>query len=260
MEKKKRSQNTAIWVLMAAMLAGVIFISVWTVAMRRRGREELPDAPVTTAKPSETSRRDTPKYPTESEKLPETDAPADSLASDTTAPDETVKPTSSEDTLAVGVLPAQEDDERPISFEARYYVLPVEGTVSKSFEIDVPVWSVTMDDYRAHTGVDISAPLGSEVISASSGIVARVWNDPMMGRSIMLDHGGEVYTTYQNLSTEGELPPVGSKVGVGQVIGAVGESALVEIGEPPHLHLEMRVAGALVDPLDYIVPGSSEAE
>ena len=36
------------------------------------------------------------------------------------------------------------------------------------------------------------------------------------------------------------------------MIGAVGESAMVEVAEQPHLHLEMTVNGLLVDPTDYL--------
>ena len=57
---------------------------------------------------------------------------------------------------------------------------------SKDFEIDIPVYSLTMNDYRAHTGIDIAASLGSEVVAASSGIVCRVWSDPMMGQSVTI--------------------------------------------------------------------------
>ena len=57
---------------------------------------------------------------------------------------------------------------------------------------------------------------------------------------------------YRNLS---ETPAQGIAAGVnvkaGQLIGNVGNSAMVEIGEEPHLHLEMTVNGAYVDPLDY---------
>ena len=39
---------------------------------------------------------------------------------------------------------------------------------------------------------------------------------------------------------------------MGQVIGYVGDSALVEIAEEPHVHLEMKINGDYVDPLDYV--------
>ena len=45
---------------------------------------------------------------------------------------------------------------------------------------------------------------------------------------------------------------VGASVNAGQVIGHVGDSALVECCDEPHLHLEMTLSGVSVDPLDYV--------
>ena len=74
-----------------------------------------------------------------------------------------------------------------------------------------------------------------------------------MGQCVAIKHGGECYTIYKNLSAE--LPEgtvVGATVKAGDVIGTVGESAMVEIAEEPHLHLEMTVNGLQVDPLEYL--------
>ena len=132
--------------------------------------------------------------------------------------------------------------------------MPVNGFISKAFEVDVPVWSATMCDYRAHTGADIASPVGSEVIASSSGRVCKVWNDPMMGRAVTIDHGDDIYTTYMNLG-EDLLVSVGDKVGMGQAIGAVGTSSLTEVAEEPHIHLEMKIGGKYVDPLEYMSSG-----
>lgn len=66
----------------------------------------------------------------------------------------------------------------------------------------------------------------------------------MMGRSVTIDHGDGIYTTYQNLAEDiAEGIEVGGTVEMGQVIGYVGDSALVEIAEEPHVHLEMKING-----------------
>ena len=73
-----------------------------------------------------------------------------------------------------------------------------------------------------------------------------------MGYCIAIKHSGDCYTIYKNLS---ETLPEGIGEGVsvrsGQLIGTVGESAMVEVAEEPHLHLEMTVADLSVDPLEY---------
>ena len=68
-----------------------------------------------------------------------------------------------------------------------------------------------------------------------------------------VSHSGNAYTIYKNLSAElPESVVIGAAVKAGDTIGTVGESAMVEVAEEPHLHLEMTVDGLSVDPTDYL--------
>ncbi len=233
---KKISINTVIYLLLAAMFVAVIAISVFTVASKRRGETPVTDDSMSgTLGENDTSAQSG---------TPSTTAkPADSSAPEqTTGSGEKNNPASkdTEDDVAVGT-------------ELKYFVVPVVGSVAKNFEIDIPVYSLTMNDYRAHTGVDISASVGSDVVAASSGTVCKIWNDPLMGRCVTVDHGDNIYTTYMNLSLDSAADfEIGTRLSMGQTIGAVGESALIEISEEPHLHLEMKVNGEYVNPLEYM--------
>ena len=114
------------------------------------------------------------------------------------------------------------------------------------------MYSNTLGDWRVHLGIDSTTTEGASVYSAADGTVARVWKDEMMGYSIAIKHSGDCYTFYQNLSET--LPDglvEGGTVRAGQLIGTIGDSAMVEIAEEPHLHFEMTVADLLVDPLEY---------
>lgn len=74
-----------------------------------------------------------------------------------------------------------------------------------------------------------------------------------MGKCVAIKHGGDAYTIYKNLAAE--LPAgviVGATVKAGDIIGTVGESAMVELADEPHLHVEMTVKGLQVDPTDYL--------
>lgn len=242
---RKKSINTVIYLLLAAMLVCVLFVSIYTVASKRPGvqTDDVTSAPdTTTEKTSVTTDASV------STDAAVTDGSAD-IDVDVDADDEPV------DAEVEDTLPTAEtgDEELPVTVDVRYFVSPIAGMTSKDFEIDIPVYSLTMNDYRAHTGIDIAASLGSEVVAASSGIVCRVWSDPMMGQSVTIDHGDEIYTTYMNLSPEiAEGITVGAKVTMGQTIGAVGDTSLTEIAEEPHLHFEIKVDGQYADPLDYI--------
>ena len=103
-----------------------------------------------------------------------------------------------------------------------------------------------------HLGVDIATSAGADVLSVADGSVARIWEDPMMGWCVAVEHSGECVTVYKNLAKElAEGLAVGVTVKKGELLGHVGDTALLEIAEDPHLHLEMTVKGLQVDPLEY---------
>jgi len=132
------------------------------------------------------------------------------------------------------------------------FLLPVYGVMQKKHDSELQVFSPTMGDYRMHLGIDVGTAAGASVSAMADGVIAQVWEDVRMGQCVAIKHGGECYTIYKNLSTE--LPTgtvVGAAVKAGDVIGTVGDSAMVEVAEEPHLHLEMTVNGLQVNPMDY---------
>ncbi len=147
-------------------------------------------------------------------------------------------------------------DEKPstdTSALPKKFLLPVAGVLQKSHDSELQVFSPTMGDYRVHLGIDIGTVEGASVAAMADGVVAQVWEDFGMGQCVAVKHGGDAYTIYKNLSAE--LPKgvvIGASVKAGDVIGTVGETARVEVGEEPHLHLEMTVGGLQVDPTDYL--------
>ncbi len=131
------------------------------------------------------------------------------------------------------------------------YGVPVEGgELLKHFSNGELMYSETMNDYRTHNGIDILAEAGSAVVSVAEGVIVDVVDDPLWGTSVTVDHGNGVISVYKNL---GETLPEGIESGAyissGGIIGAVSTTALVEIGEKPHLHLEVFCNGAVSDPI-----------
>ena len=140
------------------------------------------------------------------------------------------------------------------------FVAPAVGVVAKEHELSVPVFSLTTNDWRTHTGIDIACALGDAVYAAAAGTVASVASDPMMGTTVTISHAGDGVTIYKNLAVElAEGIKEGAKVVAGQVIGTVGDTAMIESADEPHLHFEMTVKGKAVDPLDYIGEESKNA-
>ncbi|MBE6635643.1 MAG: M23 family metallopeptidase [Ruminococcaceae bacterium] len=139
------------------------------------------------------------------------------------------------------------------------FVSPATGTVMKSHSTTVPVFSVTLDEWRIHTGLDISTDDGAEVFAAADGTVTSVYNDPMLGKTVEITHSDTHKSYYSNLNGESVCVAVGAAVSQGDVIGSVGNSSVYEIADEPHLHFEMKVNGVSVNPLDYFTAESKES-
>ena len=131
-------------------------------------------------------------------------------------------------------------------------MLPVSGVLSKKHDSEMQVHSTTMNDYRVHIGVDLVTEANAPVYAAADGTVEKVWDDALMGRCVAIAHEGDIYTFYKNLdkSLAAEIEQ-GKTVKCGQKIGTVGNTAIAELADEPHLHIEMTVKGLAVDPRDY---------
>lgn len=140
------------------------------------------------------------------------------------------------------------------------FTAPASGFVTKEHSLDVLVYNPTMGHWRVHEGIDVTAEAGAPVYAAAQGTVESVYDDPLLGRCVRLTHSGNAATVYCNLQDElAQGIIAGASVTAGQLLGAVGETALSEMAEQPHLHFEMEVNGAAADPLDYITKESQQA-
>ncbi|HJT89112.1 MAG TPA: M23 family metallopeptidase [Bryobacteraceae bacterium] len=98
-----------------------------------------------------------------------------------------------------------------------------------------------------HKGVDISAPSGTPVRATADGIVTHSEWSNGYGRLLVIDHGGGIQTYYAHLSRF--YVQTGEEVRRGEVVAAVGSSGRVTA---PHLHYEVRIGGAPVNPYRYL--------
>lgn len=134
------------------------------------------------------------------------------------------------------------------------YVNPCSGAILKKYSMTSLVFSQTMKDHRTHSGIDIAGELYSPVYAYTDGTVTKIYEDAFMGTVVVIEHENALTTHYMNLSAE---IPTGIEVGkyvlAGDIIGSIGKTALAEISDKPHLHLEMRVDGNLIDPLPELV-------
>lgn len=100
--------------------------------------------------------------------------------------------------------------------------------------------------YKRHTGTDIGASYGAAIVAANSGTVTLAgWNSGY-GNCVIIDHGGGKATLYAHMSAYNVSQ--GQTVSKGQRIGSVGSTGN---STGPHLHFEVLINGAAVDPMQY---------
>ncbi|MFI3226540.1 MAG: peptidoglycan DD-metalloendopeptidase family protein [Clostridia bacterium] len=100
--------------------------------------------------------------------------------------------------------------------------------------------------YSLHTGVDIGASGGTDILSANAGTVIVSDYHSAYGNYVMVDHGGGIVTLYAHMSKR--LVSVGDVVGKGETIGLVGSTGW---STGNHLHFEIIVDGEHIDPMTY---------
>lgn len=130
-------------------------------------------------------------------------------------------------------------------------IWPLSGAMSKGHSTETLVYSKTTDDWRTHAGVDLQGYLGEPVMAVTAGTVSDIYDDELYGTTVVITHADSVSTHYSNLAVVPTVT-VGQEVAAGDVIGAVGDTALLECADEPHLHLEVFKEGIAMDPEEYI--------
>jgi murein DD-endopeptidase MepM/ murein hydrolase activator NlpD len=96
---------------------------------------------------------------------------------------------------------------------------------------------------KLHTGVDFTAPVGTDIIASGNGVVEKASYGRGYGKEIVINHGYGYKTRYAHLSQFSVRP--GMHVKRGQKIGAVGSTG-ASVG--PHLHYEVEYLETKIDP------------
>lgn len=133
----------------------------------------------------------------------------------------------------------------PVGFSP---VFPTKGTVTKHFSLS-HTYSPETRDWRAHSGIDISALPAEAVFATEDGTVTKCFQDPTWGNVIEISHG-EYTSIYKNLSTL-IMVKEGDSVSRGEKISGVGSTSISESGKT-HLHFELKHYSDYVNPLEYL--------
>lgn len=130
-------------------------------------------------------------------------------------------------------------------------VSPLDGQTVAVYAMDSLTYNATTRDWRVHNGVDIAAEADAQVCAAADGEVYTVYEDETMGMTVVIRHDGGYATKYASLAQTVAVKP-GDQVTAGQVIGAVGNTALMESAVGDHLHFGVTCDGKPVNPMDFL--------
>jgi len=129
-------------------------------------------------------------------------------------------------------------DTPPAAPSSAGFIWPVSGPITSPFGMR---WGVL------HPGLDIGVPEGTPIHAAASGTIIYCSWESGYGNFVVIDHHNGLATAYGHQSRI--AVSCGEDVTQGQVIGYTGCTGFCT---GPHLHFEVRVNGAPVDPLGYL--------
>ena len=128
---------------------------------------------------------------------------------------------------------------------------PVEGEVLSGYAMEVLSYNQTTRDWRVHNGVDLAAPAGTPVMAAAAGEVYTVYQDDRMGMTVVIRHEDGYTTRYSSLAADVAVS-AGQSVALGQTIGTVGSTALMENALGDHVHVTVLKNDSPVDPMEFM--------
>jgi len=128
-------------------------------------------------------------------------------------------------------------DQQSISLDRIYFLPPLMGPVSASYEPD-----------KKHYGIDILAPKNTPIKASLDGYVIQSDWTMDAGNTIGIQHDNNIVTFYKHNSTL--LKKVGDQVKAGEAIAIIGNSG--ELTDGPHLHFEIWHKGKTINPADFV--------
>lgn len=134
----------------------------------------------------------------------------------------------------------------PVKYTGGRFVWPVPASSRITSQYGYRIHPV-YNTRKFHSGIDIGAPYGVDILAAADGTVTLATTNGGYGKCIIINHGSGITTLYGHNSTL--LVSVGNKVTKGQVIAKAGSTG---VSTGPHLHFEVRVNGSTTDPMQYL--------
>ena len=131
---------------------------------------------------------------------------------------------------------------------------PVDGAPIFGYSMEALSYNQTTRDWRVHNGIDLAAEDNAPVMAAADGEVYTVYEDDIMGHTVVIRHSDGYTSCYSSLSDKLEVKP-GDKVVMGDTIGYAADSAIVESTLGSHVHFSVTHYDEPMDPEEFLALG-----
>ncbi len=143
-------------------------------------------------------------------------------------------------------MEAKNKNQIPTQYTGGTFTWPVPGYYRISSEYN-PRTSPISGNYEFHTGIDIPAGYGEDVVAAGDGVVITAGWVNGYGNTVMISHGSGIVTLYGHNSSV--VVSQGQTVSKGQVVAKIGSTGY---STGNHCHFEVRVNGSHTSPWPYL--------
>ena len=136
------------------------------------------------------------------------------------------------------------------------YVLPMEGaTIAKDYSGTKLQYNDSLKQWEIHKAIDFIVGESANVYAISEGTVTNITTDYLRGTVIEISHANGLISYYMSLAKDVNVK-VGDKVSARTLIGQASNTMTQELNTGAHLHFEMTLNGAKVDPNNYLTFGN----
>ena len=145
----------------------------------------------------------------------------------------------------------EQKDAVDLFFEDGMEILwPVEGNVVLNYSADHLIYHPTLDQFRTHDAIAISATAGTEVVAAADGVVSSIEESVQTGVTVTTAIGNDYYLVYGQLE-DSELK-IGDSVSQGEVIGTIAKVSRFYSKEGDNLYFQVRCGEETLNPMSLL--------
>lgn len=128
---------------------------------------------------------------------------------------------------------------------------PVEGEIVLGYNMENTIYFPTLKQYQCNPAIVISVAKGTDVVSAAPGVVEDIYEDPVIGTTMVVSVGNGYKLIYGQLS---ELAVgISDDVEAGTIIGKVGTPTKYFTVEGSNLYFQLTADNKPVDPTLYLI-------